>query len=47
MGHPLLLGAQRGLRLRDPADPARVGVTGLSDGAESAVFALIHCGCDQ
>jgi dipeptidyl aminopeptidase/acylaminoacyl peptidase len=26
------------------ADRARVGVTGLSDGAETAVFALIHCG---
>lgn len=27
------------------ADPARVGVTGLSDGAETALFALIHCRC--
>jgi dipeptidyl aminopeptidase/acylaminoacyl peptidase len=27
------------------ADRTRVGVTGLSDGAETAVFALIHCGC--
>jgi dipeptidyl aminopeptidase/acylaminoacyl peptidase len=26
-------------------DRARVGVTGLSDGAETAVFALIHCDC--
>jgi dipeptidyl aminopeptidase/acylaminoacyl peptidase len=27
------------------ADRTRVGVTGLSDGAETAVFALIHCRC--
>lgn len=27
------------------ADPERVGVTGLSDGAETALFALIHCSC--
>ncbi|MBX3431516.1 MAG: Atxe2 family lasso peptide isopeptidase [Hyphomonadaceae bacterium] len=27
------------------ADRARVGVTGLSDGAETAVFGLIHCAC--
>ncbi len=27
------------------ADPERVGVTGLSDGAETAVFGLIHCDC--
>ncbi|MBI3438407.1 MAG: Atxe2 family lasso peptide isopeptidase [Proteobacteria bacterium] len=27
------------------ADAKRVGVTGLSDGAETAVFALIHCSC--
>ncbi len=26
-------------------DRARVGVTGLSDGAETTVFGLIHCGC--
>ena len=27
------------------ADRSRVGVTGLSDGAETAVFGLIHCEC--
>lgn len=27
------------------ADRARIGVTGLSDGAETTVFALIHCNC--
>lgn len=27
------------------ADSERVGVTGLSDGAETALFALIHCSC--
>ncbi len=27
------------------ADARRIGVTGLSDGAETAVFALIHCAC--
>ena len=27
------------------ADRSRVGVTGLSDGAETAVFGLIHCAC--
>lgn len=27
------------------ADPERVGITGLSDGGESAVFAVLHCRC--